>query len=67
MKKGTEQELIRKTGVLPDEVLSTVTGGFDTFRDQDGIDRHSWFVTLMMNLLHTHPNSEDPAEKERRP
>ena len=50
MKIVTEPEPIRKTGALPDEELSSVTGGFDTFRDQDGVDRHSWFVTLMMNL-----------------
>lgn len=67
MKIVTEPEPIRKTGALPDEELSSVTGGFDTFRDQDGVDRHSWFVTLMMNLLHTHPYSADPSEKERKP
>ncbi|MBP5167966.1 MAG: hypothetical protein ILP14_02020 [Oscillospiraceae bacterium] len=66
MKKGTETEQIWKAVALPDEELGAVTGGFDTFRDQDGVDRHSWFVTLMMNLLHTHPNSADPDKKERK-
>ena len=68
MKKNTETEQIRKEMVaLSDEELSAVAGGFDTFPDQDGVDRHSWFVTLMMNLLHTHPSDTDRAKKERKP
>ena len=68
MKKNTETEQIRKEMVaLSDEELGAVAGGFDTFPDQDGVDRHSWFVTLMMNLLHTHPNDTDRAKKERKP
>ena len=50
MKKNTEAEQIRKEmAALSDEELGAVAGGFDTFPDQDGVDRHSWFVTLMMN------------------
>lgn len=68
MKKNTEAEQIRKEmAALSDEELGAVAGGFDTFPDQDGVDRHSWFVTLMMNLLHTHPNDTNHEQKERKP
>ena len=68
MNKNTETGQVRKEMLaLSDEELCAVTGGFDTFPDQDGVNRHSWFVTLMMNLLHTHPNNTDHTQKEREP
>lgn len=52
MKEKTGKSAGKGKAVLSDEELKSVAGGFDTFPDQDGVDRHSWFVTLMMNLLH---------------
>ena len=66
MKNEKKKSSAGNTAVLSEEELNAVTGGFETFPDRDGVDRHSWFVTLMMNLFHTSPSGTDSdSGKER--
>ena len=46
-----KEQAVKKMIALHDRELNEVTGGLTTFPDKDGVDRHSWFVTLLMNLL----------------
>lgn len=66
MEKERKKNPIKSTAALSDEEMNAVTGGFETFPDKDGVDRHSWFVTLMLNLFHHSSGTDSDINKDRR-
>ena len=57
-----KEKAVKKMIALHDRELKDVTGGLTTFPDKDGMDRHSWFVTLLMNLLRGGKDSPEKPE-----
>ena len=57
-----KEKIVKKMISMSDRELSEVSGGLTTFPDQDGVDRHSWFVTLLMNLLRGGKDSPEKPE-----
>ncbi len=49
---------ISKTEVLADQDLSDVAAGISVYESSEGVNRDSWFVTLMSRLM----GREQPAQ-----
>ena len=54
-----ENDLLRREGAVPlaDEALADVSGGQRILFEGDGLNRHSWFVSLLSRWLANEPGA----------
>ena len=74
-KKMSKQELIEmlpdnpelqeKLNALTDDDLADITAGLSLYESSEGVNRNSWFVTLLMRFFGRQPDSRSGPQQEQ--
>ena len=58
-------ELQDHLNAMTDEDLAEVTAGISLYESSEGINRESWFVTLLMRILGRNPEQRSSMSQDR--
>ena len=58
-------ELQEQLNAMTDEDLAAVTAGISLYESSEGINRESWFVTLLMRILGRNPEQRSPMPQDQ--
>ena len=60
-------ELQEQLNTMTDEELSAVTAGISLYESSEGINRETWFVTLLMRILGRNPEKRSAMPQDQQP